>query len=69
MKIVEFLIMATSLIGASMMSFGMFEGFIFFMIGNVLGVYFFWKSNMKYMLIMQFAFGITSINGIIRNLL
>ena len=69
MKILEFLVMLTSLIGATLMSFGMFEGFIFFMIANILGVWFFWKSKMTYMVIMQFVYGLTSINGIIRNLL
>jgi nicotinamide riboside transporter PnuC len=69
MKILEISIMVTSLIGSVLMSYGMFEGFIFFGIANVIGVYFFWKSNMKYMVIMQFVFGLTSINGIVRNLL
>jgi hypothetical protein len=69
MKILEFSVMALSLIGSAMMSFAIFEGFYFFMVANILGVYFFYKSKMPYMVFMQFVFGLTSINGIVRNLL
>ena len=69
MKTIEFTVMATSLIGSALMSFAIFEGFYFFMVANILGVYFFYKSKMPYMVFMQFIFGLISINGIVRNLL
>ena len=69
MKTIEFVIMLTSMIGASLMSYGIFEGFIFFAIANVFSVYFFYKKGMNYMLICQFVFGLTSMNGIYQNLI
>jgi hypothetical protein len=69
MKIIEFAVMTMSLMGSGLMSFGMFEGFYFYFVANLLGIYFFYKSNMPYMGIMSIAFCITSINGLVRNVL
>ena len=69
MKIIEFAVMTLSLMGSGLMSFGLFEGFYFYLIANLLGIHFFYKSKMPYMGVMSIAFVVTSINGLIRNVL
>lgn len=63
-KSLEFATMLFSIIGAIIMSFGFFEGFYFYFIANLIGIIFFYRVEMKYMLIMQAVFLIISINGL-----
>lgn len=68
-KTLELSVMVLSILGALLTSFAIFEGFILFFIANVLGIWFFKRTGMKYMLINQIFYLLISINGICHNLL
>lgn len=67
-KLLEFVVMVFSLTGATMISFGLFTGFWFFLVANVLGGILFFKTKMWYLFVTQLVFGVTSVNGIYQNL-
>jgi nicotinamide riboside transporter PnuC len=64
MKILEYLITLVSVVGAILMSFDSGYGFFFFLLANILSIYFFNRKGMGGFTLVNYVFLATSLNGI-----